>query len=124
MYSDEQLWKFVDGEASEAEARAIAESAASDPALELRIEQLRAVKREVLAGAPEPPPGFPGRVAALAMRRTQASILDLEDARRFLKGALVAAAVLAAVGLAFLAFEVLPGWIEPPPIAADNPLLR
>ncbi|MHC4223228.1 MAG: hypothetical protein ACYSUN_04490 [Planctomycetota bacterium] len=124
MYNDEQLWKFLDGEASDAEARAIAESAAADPALERRIEQLRAVKREVLAGAPEPPPGFPGRVAALATQGTQASILDMEDARRFLKGALVAAAILAAVGLAFLAFEVLPGWIEPPPISAHNPLLR
>ncbi|MHC4931043.1 MAG: anti-sigma factor, partial [Planctomycetota bacterium] len=112
MYSDEQLWKFLDGEASDAEARAIAESAAADPALERRLEQLRAVKREVLAGAPEPPPDFPERVAAQATRRTRDSILDLEEARRFLKGALVAAAVLAAVGIAFLAFEVLPGWLE------------
>lgn len=124
MYSDEQLWKFLDGDASDTEAQAITEAAAADPALESRLEQLRAQKREILAGAPEPPPGFPQRVAALAGRRTQASILDMEEARRFLKGALVAAAVLAAVGIAFLAFEVLPGWIEPPPISAHNPLLR
>jgi anti-sigma factor RsiW len=119
--SDEQLWKLLDGELPDAEAQALKKAAAKDPALRARIEEFSTMKEAVLAGAPEPPPGFPDRVAELAAERSRASVIDLEDARRFLRRALIAAALLAAVGLAFVAADVLPSWVEP--AKAADPLL-
>ena len=58
------------------------------------------------------------RAAGLA----PAPVLDLEDARRLLRRALVAAVVLAAIGSAVFALEVLPAAFEP--VHAENPLLR
>jgi anti-sigma factor RsiW len=122
MHDDATLWKLLDGELSAADAAAIEAAAAADPGLRRRIEELAAQKEAVLAGAPQPPPGFSARVAAKAAGLAPAPVLDLEDARRLLRRALVAAVVLAAVGLAFFAIEVLPTVFEP--IYAENPLRR
>jgi anti-sigma factor RsiW len=119
---DATLWKLLDGELSAAEADAIEAAAAADPGLRRRLEELSAQKQAVLAGAPRPPPGFAARVVAKAARLAPAPVLDLEDARRLLRRALVAAVVLAAVGLTFFVLEVLPTAFEP--IHAENPLLR
>ncbi|MHC4490846.1 MAG: hypothetical protein ACYTDU_04395 [Planctomycetota bacterium] len=112
----------MDGELSAAQAEAIEAAAAADPGLRRRLEELRARKEAVLAGAPRPPPGFAAEVVARAAGLAPAPVLDLEDARRLLRRALVAAVVLAAVGLAIFALEVLPTAFEP--IHAENPLLR
>jgi anti-sigma factor RsiW len=116
------LWKLLDGELPAAEAEAIEAAAAADPGLRRRLEELRALKEGILAGAPRPSPGFAARVAARAAGLAPAPVLDLEDARRLLRRALVAAVVLAAIGLAVFALEVLPAAFEP--VHADNPLLR
>ncbi len=123
MHDDATLWKLLDGELTAAEAEALEAAASADPGLRRRLEELRARKEAVLAGAPRPPPGFAARVAARAAGLAQAPVLDLEDARRLLRRALVAAAVLAAVGLAVFAVEVLPT-VFAEPIHAENPLLR
>jgi anti-sigma factor RsiW len=119
---DATLWKLLDGELSGAQADAIEAAADADPGLRRRLDELRAIKDGVLAGAPRPPPGFADKVAARAAGLAPAPVLDLEDARRLLRRALVAAVVLAAVGLAFFTIEVLPAVLEP--IHAENPLLR
>jgi anti-sigma factor RsiW len=107
MPDDTTLWRFVDGELPPAEAEAVERAAAEDPALQARIDDMRALKRAVLAGAPAPSPGFPENVARLA-ETARHSALDLEEARRFLKRLALAAAVLAAVGLFAAAVRVLP----------------
>jgi len=122
MHDDATLWKLLDGELSAAQAEAIEAAAAADPGLRRRLEELRAQKEAVLAGAPRPSPGFAAKVVARAAGLAPAPVLDLDDARRLLRRALVAALVMAAVGLAMFALEVLPTAFEP--IHADNPLLR
>jgi anti-sigma factor RsiW len=124
MHSERELWKYLDGEMSAAEAEAIAAAAQSDEALRGRIDELRAIKAEVLAGAPEPAPDFAERVAAMAATAVQslAPVLDLDEARRYLRRVLVAAAILGAVGMAYLCLGWLPDLLEPPRIQA-NPLL-
>jgi anti-sigma factor RsiW len=122
MYDDATLWKLLDGELPAAEAEAIETAAADDPGLRRRLDELRSVKEAVLAGAPSPSPGFAAGVLARAAGLAPAPVLDLEDARRVLRRALIAAAVLAAVGLVVFAVEVLPTVFEP--IHAENPLLR
>ena len=122
MHSEQELWRYLDGELPAEETKAIETSAATDDVLRARLDEMRALKKEVLAGAPTPPAGFAARVALLAQRMPNTPLLDMEDARRFLKRTLVAAAVLGAVGLAYLAFGWLPDILEPPPIQA-NPLL-
>ena len=62
--SDAQLWRFLDGELSEAEATRIERDAAADPALATRLDGLRVIGSGVLAGAPRPPSGFAAKVAA------------------------------------------------------------
>jgi anti-sigma factor RsiW len=121
--SDETLWRYVDGELPDEEAGAIENEARASEELLRRIEHLRSLKREILADAPEPPAGFPERVAELAARGTGVPVLALDEARRMLRRALVAAALLAAVGLAFLVFKVVPDWIEPSGLQAQDPLL-
>ena len=118
MHSDERLWHFVDGELPPAEAAAIETEAETDDLLRQRIREFRSIKREVLAGAPQPPPDFADRVAHLAAGREPAPLIDLDEARGLLKRALVAAALAAAVGMGYLAFEILPKMMEPPPIHA------
>jgi anti-sigma factor RsiW len=120
---DETLWKYVDGELPDEEARRIEAEARESEELQRRIGHLSDLKREVLAGAPEPPADFPDRVAELAAGGLRVPVLHLEEARRMLRRALVAAAILAAVGLAFLAFKVVPDWLEPSGLQAQDPLL-
>jgi anti-sigma factor RsiW len=122
MYDDATLWKLLDGELHAGQAEAIEAAAAADPGLRRRLEEFRAQKEAVLAGAPRPSPGFAAKVVARAAGLAPAPVLDLEDARRLLRRALIAALVLAAVGLAVFSVEVLPTAFEP--IHADNPLLR
>ncbi|MHC4548341.1 MAG: hypothetical protein ACYTEZ_06140 [Planctomycetota bacterium] len=123
MHDDATLWKLLDGELPAAEAEAIEAAAATDATLRQRLEQLKTMKRAVLEGAPKPPPNFAARTTARATRLEPAPVIDLGDARRFLRRALVAAAVLAAVGLTILAVEVVPEVLRPEPMQAD-PLLR
>lgn len=113
MYPDKTLWKLLDGDLPPAEASAISAAAEKDPALKRRIEDLRLLKAGVLAGAPEPPAGFAERVVALAATLKPAPIVDLLEVRRFLRRALVAAAVLAALGLVYMAVEVVPDLFRP-----------
>jgi len=122
MHDEATLWKLLDRELPPAEAAAIEQEAKDDPALRARIEELRAIKAGTLDGAPQPPPGFADRIAERSRDLQPAPVLDLEDARRFLRRALVAAAVLAAVGLTYLAIEVVPDLVREP-VYADNPLL-
>ena len=123
MYDDAILWKLVDRELPPTEAEAIRAAAAKDPALKRRIDDIEAAKAGVLAGAPRPPRDFAARVAARASTLDPTPVLDLEDARRFLRRALVAAALLAALGLGAIAFDVVPDLLREPLQAQPNPFL-
>lgn len=121
MYDDTILWKLLDGELPDAEAAAIESAASDDPLLRARVDELRTVKAAVLSGAPRPPADFADKVAA-AVARPRAPVLDLDEAHRFLRRALVAAAVLAAVGLSYLLYRVVDATIEPPDLTAGPSL--
>ena len=121
MYTDRELWRFLDKEMDPADALALEAAAERDPTLARRLDELAMLGHHVAAGAPTPPAGFAERVAALA-GHASAPLLDLDDARRFMKRALIAAAILGAVGLAYLAFGLLPDLLAPDPMTA-NPLL-
>jgi anti-sigma factor RsiW len=124
MYDDTTLWKLVDGELAPAEAEAVEAAAEKDPTLRRRIAQLRAMKRGVLDGAPTPPDGFARRVAAQAIARGPAPVLDLADARRFVRRVAVAAAIVGALGLAYLVADVVPSLFPSRQIeASPDPLL-
>ena len=58
----------------------------------------------------------------LAAQLPAGAILDLEEARRFLRRALVAAALIGALGIGYLALEFVPSLLEPAPLQA-SPLL-
>ena len=120
--SDAQLWRFLDGELSEAEATRIERDAAAEPALAARLDELRAIGSGVLAGAPRPPSGFAAKVAASAQVRGAAPPAELLEMRRFARRVLVAAAVLAAVGLAYLALDFVPDVFDRL-VAGSDPLL-
>lgn len=108
MIDDRTLWRRLDGEMPEAEAQALDAEAARDPGLARRIAELRDVSAAARRGVPRPPPDFAARVVARALKGPDAPALDLDDARRFLRRVVMAAALLAALGLAYLAAEVLP----------------
>jgi len=112
MYDDRTIWRHLDGELPEAEALALDASAARDPALARRMAELRDVAAAVRGGVPRPPPDFAARVVARALLGPAAPVLPLDEARRFLRRVVIAAAVLAAVGLAYLAVEVFPKLLE------------
>ncbi len=124
MHSEQELWRYLDGEMSAAEAEAIEAAVQGDEALRGRIDELRAIKAEVLAGAPEPAPDFAARVAAMAATAVQSltPVVDLDEVRRYLRRVLVAAAILGAVGMTYLFLGWLPELLEPSGIEA-NPLL-
>lgn len=124
MHSEQELWRYLDGEMSAAEAEAIEAAVQGDEALRGRIDELRAIKAEVLAGAPEPAPDFAARVAAMAATAVQSltPVVDLAEVRRYLRRVLVAAAILGAVGMTYLFLGWLPELLEPSGIEA-NPLL-
>lgn len=115
-YDDRTLWKHLDGELSAAEAAAIEAAVARDPALGDRLARLREIGAAVRAGVPKPSPDFAAATVARALA-APAPILELEEARRFLRRMLVAAAVLAALGLAYLATDVLPRLLDTPLLA-------
>jgi hypothetical protein len=121
MYDDRTLWKHLDGALPAAESATIETAAAADPVLLRRLEELRGLSAAMRAGVPRPPAGFADRVVARALAAPAAAALDLEEARRFLRRVLVAAAVLAALGLAYLAVDVIPKILDTP-LHADNPL--
>jgi len=114
MYDDRTIWRHLDGELPEAEARALDAAAARDPALGRRMAELSEVAAAVRGGVPKPPPDFAARVVARALLGPVAPVLQLDEARRFLRRVVIAAAVLAAFGLAYLAVEVLPKVLETP----------
>ncbi|MDH3592605.1 MAG: hypothetical protein OER88_12040 [Planctomycetota bacterium] len=113
MHDDKVLWEYLDGELPADTAAALSGEIESDPELARRVAELRLVKAEVLAGAPRAAPGFAERVVAAAKDRPQAPVIDLADARRMLRRALVAAAVLAALSLVYLGVRVIPAFLEP-----------
>lgn len=121
MYDDRTIWRHLDGELRDAEARAFEDAVGKDPALARRIAELREVSAAVRGGVPKPPPDFAARVVARAMAGPTAPVFPLDEARRFLRQVVVAAAILAAAGLAYLAVEVLPKVLGAPVMA--DPLL-
>lgn len=124
MWPDETLWRYLDGELPAAEASALENAALKDPLLRARLDESRALKAAVGDGAPRPPPGFSRRVAAAA---ASAPLLawDAEEARRFLRRALAAAVILAALGLLALAGRYGPELFGATPVyATDDPILR
>ncbi len=123
MRTDRQLWQLLDGELPEAEAARLRAEAAGDAEFAARISALASVKRGILAGTPPVPPGFSRRIEALASRGGPAPAVDLDEIRRFLRRSLVAAAILGAIGLAYLAAELGPKLLAPPPLQAKDPLL-
>lgn len=120
--TDAQLWRFLDGELPEAEASRIESAAAGDAVLASRIEELREVGRGVLGGLPRAPSGFAAKVVASAQLRGARPPAELLEMRRFARRVLVAAAILAAVGLAYLAVDVVPDMFDRL-VAGSDPLL-
>ncbi len=123
MRTDRLLWQLLDGDLPDAEAARLRAEAATDPVLASRIAALAELKRGILAGTPPVPPGFSRRIEALARLGGPAPSVDLAEMRRFLRRALVAAAILGAVGLAYLAAAVVPRLLTPPPLHAQDSLL-
>jgi len=122
MYSDSTLWKYLDGELDADTSSALEAAATGDARLGTRIAELRALKQGVLDGAPRPPGEFAARVADLAVRERPSS-WDAEEARRFLRGALLAASLLAAVGILALASRLVPDLVGAGRIQAKDPIL-
>ena len=120
---DIEFWRYIDGELSPADEEAMETAAAADTALRQRIEDARQVGAAVLEGAPRPSPGFAAKaVARVRMPGVQppAQVLEM---RRFVRRVLVAAALLAAVGVAYMAIEVVPDLVDG--LKADSdPLLE
>ncbi|MEM8885312.1 MAG: hypothetical protein AAGD14_14685 [Planctomycetota bacterium] len=125
-YTDSDLWRYLDGELPAATAAVVREAAQSDPALQARLDELRTISAAVLDGAPKPTEGFSNRVVAAALLQgATPPTADVIELRRFVRRALVAAAVLAAVGLGYLALEVMPELLLGPDLqAGSDPLLE
>lgn len=102
QFSERHLWKFLDGELDAGEAAAIETAAGADAGLARRLEEMRTIKREVLAGAPTPPPGFAERVSGMASRLPRAPVFSFDAARR-LRPVLAAAALLVALAIGYWA---------------------
>jgi len=112
MYDDRTIWRHLDGEMPEAEARAFEEARGKDTALARRMAELSEVSAAVRGGVPKPPPDFAARVVARAMAGPVAPVFPLDEARRFLRRVIVAAAILAAVGATYLAIKVVPSLVN------------
>jgi anti-sigma factor RsiW len=123
-YTDSQLWRYLDGVLPAADAESIEHAANQDATLAARLDELRLIGEAVRDGAPTAPPGFANRVAATAQLRgaspRSAEILDL---RRFVRRALVAAALLAALGLGYIVVEVVPDIVANRISAKTDPLM-
>jgi len=122
MYDDRTIWRHLDGEMPEAEARAFEEARAKDPALARRIAELSDVSAAVRGGVPKPPPDFAARVVGRAIAGPVAPVFPLDEARRFLRRLVIAAAILAAAGLTYLVIEVVPRLVETRLWASWDPL--
>jgi len=124
-YSDPELWLYLDGEMAPADIDALERDVALNAALSDRLDELRLIADTVLDGAPTPPAGFGARIAAAALLQgstpRSAEFLDLQ---RFVRRALIAAALLAAVGLSYLVVEVLPDLLTTEIYAGSDPLLE
>jgi len=123
-YTDSQLWRYLDGVLPAADAESIEHAANRDATLAARLDELRLIGEAVRDGAPTAPPGFANRVAATAQLRgaspRSAEILDL---RRFVRRALIAAALLAALGLGYIVVEVVPDIVANRLSARTDPLM-
>ncbi len=123
-YTDSQLWRYLDGVLPAADAESIEHAANQDATLAARLDELRLIGEAVRDGAPAAPPGFANRVAATAQLRgaspRSAEILDL---RRFVRRALIAAALLAALGLGYIVVEVVPDIVANRLSAKTDPLM-
>ncbi|MHC4409341.1 MAG: anti-sigma factor [Planctomycetota bacterium] len=123
-YTDSQLWRYLDGVLPAADAESIEHAANQDATLVARLDELRLIGEAVRDGAPTAPPGFANRVAATAQLRgaspRSAEILDL---RRFVRRALIAAALLAALGLGYIVVEVVPDIVANRISAKTDPLM-
>jgi len=123
-YTDSQLWRYLDGVLPAADAESIEHAANQDATLAARLDELRLIGEAVRDGAPTAPPGFANRVAATAQLRgaspRSAEILDL---RRFVRRALIAAALLAALGLGYIVVEVVPDIVANRLSAKTDPLM-
>ena len=120
--TDARLWRFVDGELPPADMTAVERDAATDETLAGRIDGMREMRRAVLAGAPAPSAGFAAKVAANAQLRGAQQPAELMEMRRFARRVLAAAAILAVVGLAYMAVDVVPDLVDRL-VAASDPLL-
>jgi len=124
-YTDSHLWRYLDGELPAAEAEAIERGAQQDGALAARLDELRSLSEAVRDGVPTPPPGFANRTVATAQLRgatpRSAEVLEL---RRFVRRVLVAAALLAALGLGYLVVDVVPDILANRLQAKPDPLLE
>jgi len=121
--SQADIWRYVDGELPPADADAIEAQAAHDPVLQKRIDEARLMRAAVLEGAPRPSNGFAAKVAARAQLRAAQPTQQVLEMRRFLRRVLVAAAILAAVGIAYMAIEVVPDLVDGL-TAGSDPLLE
>jgi len=121
--TDSEVWLYVDGELPPADADAIEVQAARDPVLQKRIDEARLMRAAVLEGAPRPAAGFAAKVAARAQLRAAQPTQQVLEMRRFLRRVLVAAAILAAVGIAYMAIEVVPDLVDGL-TAGSDPLLE
>ena len=121
--SQSDIWLYIDGELPPADADAIEAQAASDPVLRNRIDEARLMRAAVLEGAPRPSAGFAAKVTARAQLRGAQPSEQVLEMRRFLRRVLVAAAILAAVGIAYMAIEVVPDLVDGL-TAGSDPLLE
>ena len=124
-YSDTHLWRYLDGALPAPDTEAIERESETDAELAGRIDELRLIGDAIREGVPTPPPGFGTRVAATAQLRgtTGPRAAEFADLQQFVRRALVAAAVLAALGLGYLAFEVMPDIMASHLQAAPDPLM-
>ena len=121
--TDAQLWRFVDGELAPAEAAAIERAASARGAVADRIVEMRAINTAVLEDAPRPPVGFAARVAATARLRGGPAPAEMLEMRLFVRRVLIAATVVAAVGIAYMAIDVVPDLVERL-VAEPDPLME
>ena len=126
-YSDADLWRYLDGELDAPAAEALERAAAADAELADRLDSLRLMSASILDDAPTAPEGFANRIAAQAQLQSMSAPAPSEDwvdLQRFVRRALIAAAIMAALGLGYLALEVVPDLVSPEISASPDALLE
>ncbi len=121
MHNDATLWKLIDGELPADEARALKDAAATDEALRRRIDEMRAMKDGILAGAPEPPPDFANRTVA-RVRASTGRVVHLETRLRRMTWMAAAASIFAVVAIGILTIGPLRA--ESPDLTRVDPVKR